>query len=203
LWAAADSEPLHRLLGAWGAAQLAIRTPGADLLAALEAGRPTPGAAVLRTNPFALALQRFVGAADAFTDGESALDAAIAAGLPLHEREFLVRPAWYGRRDFDSTARVLAASERADRVELAVETAAEALLVVATTFDPGWRAEADGRPVAIHETAAGYQALILPAGSRDVVLRYRERWLPAGAAISGVAWLVLGALALASRRHGD
>lgn len=201
LWLEADSEPLHRLLGAWGAARLAIRTPADEIAAALVAGRPEPPAARLRTNPFALALWRFVPTAEAAGDGDAALAAAVAARLRLHEREFLVDPPWAGERRFDPRARVVSAWVRPHILDLAVETPGEALLVVANTFDPGWSAWADGRPAPVYETGAGYQAVVVPAGTRRVHLRYRERWLALGATVSTVAWVALAGVALALRRR--
>jgi hypothetical protein len=198
----ADSERLHRLLGAWGVAHLAIRTPAEEIAAALAAGRPEPPAARLRTNPFALSHFRFVGSAESYGDPDVALARALESGLSLHQQEYLVRAPWSGRRDFDAGARVLAADDRANEIELAVATSGEALLVVANTFDSGWSAESDGRAVPVYETGAGYQAVPLSAGTRRVVLRYRERWLPAGAAISVAAWLTLAGFALAVRPRG-
>ncbi|GMU63998.1 MAG: hypothetical protein AMXMBFR36_02720 [Acidobacteriota bacterium] len=201
LWLEADSEPLHRLLGAWGAARLAIRTPADEIAAALVADRPEPPAARLRTNPFALALWRFVPTAEAGGDGDAALAAAVVARLRLHEREFLVDPPWTGERRFDPRARVVSAWVRPHILDLAVETPGEALLVVANTFDRGWSAWADGRPAPVYETGAGYQATVVPAGTRRVRLRYRERWLALGATVSAVAWVALAGVALALRRR--
>lgn len=197
LWLEADSEPLHRLLGAWGAARLAIRTPAEQIATAIATGRNEPRAARLRTNPFALPLWRFVPAAEAHDDGAAALDAAVAARLRLHEREYLVAPPWRGERRFDRRARVLQIWERPHIVDLAVEVPGEALLVVANTFDLGWFARADGRTVPVYETGAGYQAVVVPAGTRRVRLRYREARLASGVAVSAVAWLALAGAALA------
>jgi hypothetical protein len=201
LWLEADSEPLHRLLGAWSATRLAIRTPATEIAAALEAGRRVPPAARLRTNPFALSLWRFVPAAEAREDGGAALEAAVAARLRLHEREFLVAPPWRGERRFADRARVLRVWERPHIVDLAVDAPAEALLVVANTFDPGWRAWADGRSVPLYETGAGYQAVVVPPGTRRVRLRYRERWLVPGVAVSACAWLALAGVAIVLHRR--
>ena len=69
-------------------------------------------------------------------------------------------------------------------------------LVVAETWDRGWRARVDGEPARVEAEDGVLLAVEVPAGTRRVELRYRPRGLVAGALL-GLAGLV--ALALPSR----
>jgi hypothetical protein len=68
------------------------------------------------------------------------------------------------------------------------------VLIVRETYDPGWRAEVDGRPVALGQERATFLAVPVPAGRHTVVLRYapREVQLAAAASALGLAALVFG-----------
>jgi hypothetical protein len=88
-----------------------------------------------------------------------------------------------------------------ERVELAVSSDREALLVLNDTFAPGWRASIDGAPAA--EVPANYLArgVWVPAGAHRVAFEYRTPGLAAGwslAALGGLALLVSSRL---SRRR--
>src|SRR5690606_8077918 len=97
---AQESERLYRLLGAWGAAHTVVRTDPARIARAIADGRPLPAPATLRTNPWALPLVRYLAAAESYATPEEALAAALAAGLPLAEREFVVGGGWRGTGEF-------------------------------------------------------------------------------------------------------
>ena len=122
----------------------------------------------------------------------------LQAGARVDEREFLLDPPWQGERLFDGAARVVESTATGDRMSLRVEAAGPALLVVATTFDRHWRARADGAEVPVVETALGYFAVPLPAGTRQVELVYRDPWLRIG---FGATLVALGAMALVLRRR--
>jgi hypothetical protein len=86
-----------------------------------------------------------------------------------------------------------------ERVRLACP--GEARLVRRESELPGWRAEIDGREVAIDREDGLFQAVTVPAGDHEVTFSYAPphvRWGFAGFA-AGVAWL-LGAAVLT--RHG-
>ncbi|MBP1642958.1 MAG: hypothetical protein H6Q03_1627 [Acidobacteria bacterium] len=201
LWREEDRERFYRLLGAWGVTRTVLRKGPAELAAEVRAGTPAPAPARLGASPYALPTARFVSGAEAFADPEAALETALAEGLPLAEREFVTGAGWTGVRRFDGRARVLSWIDRARTLELEVAAGGDALLVVATTWDPFWSAEVDGAPARPIETAAGYLALPVPAGARRVRLAYRDPWLRVGAAASAATLLAAAALALASRRR--
>lgn len=88
-----------------------------------------------------------------------------------------------------------------NRVELEVEAAAPALLVLSDVLQPGWRAWVDGEPVPMLHANRVMRGLPVPSGRHTVVMTYLPRELVIGAAISGVAWaLLLGAALRRPRR---
>jgi len=81
-----------------------------------------------------------------------------------------------------------------ERIVIGAETSEPALLVLKEAWYPGWRAWVDGRPAPCVAANAWMRAVPLPAGTHDVRLEYRSRFLGAGAATSVVsaALLLLG-----------
>jgi hypothetical protein len=89
---------------------------------------------------------------------------------------------------------------RASRVRLRAAVALPAaVLAVGRTFDPNWRATADGRDLPLRPSDGHRMAAELPRGVHDVVLRYENPLFAAGAALSLAS--LLGAAALASARR--
>jgi hypothetical protein len=86
------------------------------------------------------------------------------------------------------------------RWRLAWRSRRPARLVVAETWDAGWRAEAAGATVAVRPWRGVLMMVDLPAGSGVVTLAYLPRWLPAGSAVSAAAVLAIVATAW-RRRH--
>jgi hypothetical protein len=83
-----------------------------------------------------------------------------------------------------------------ERIVIDVDSARPGLLVVAEAWYPGWRATVNGRGAACLQANGWMRGVAVPAGRSEVVLSFRSRYLPLGAAIS------LGSLALclAARR---
>ncbi len=75
-----------------------------------------------------------------------------------------------------------------------------ALLVVAESLAPGWRAMLDGQPVPIWRANYLSQGVVVPAGTHTVELHYMPDSFVIGATVSGLALLAWLALALAARR---
>ena len=86
-------------------------------------------------------------------------------------------------------ARVLRHEPGKWRVAWRTRTAAR--LIVAETWDPGWRAWAAGKPLPVRPWREVLMAVELPAGSGELALSYLPRWLPAGAALSAAALLAI------------
>jgi uncharacterized membrane protein YfhO len=77
-------------------------------------------------------------------------------------------------------------------------------VVVLDTWDPGWVASLDGRPVAIERADQAFRAVAVPGGRHVLEQRYRPRSAVLGAGISGLAWtLLVAALAYARARSSS
>lgn len=99
--------------------------------------------------------------------------------------------------EVEGTARI--AEDLPERVTVETESASPAYLMLADTFDPGWSATLDGRPVAIRPAYVAFRAVALPAGAHRVVFTYRPVGFLLGLCLSGLglvlavsAWLCPG-----------
>jgi hypothetical protein len=90
---------------------------------------------------------------------------------------------------------------RASRVRLRVAVALPAaVLWVGRTFDPNWRARADGRDLPLVPADAHRMSAELVKGTHDVTLSYENPLLAGGVAISLASLLGVAALAFAGKR---
>ena len=86
-------------------------------------------------------------------------------------------------------------------LEATVVAPRDGLAVILDPFYPGWTATLDGRPVPILRADFAFQAVPVPAGTHELRLTYRNRWVGIGAAVSATTLaLLLAALAVRSRR---
>ena len=69
------------------------------------------------------------------------------------------------------------------------------------TWDPGWRATVDGRPVPLLRTDLSLSGLVVPPGRHDVGLRYEDPAVTAGLALGACGLVACVALALRGRRR--
>ncbi|HVT16448.1 MAG TPA: YfhO family protein [Thermoanaerobaculia bacterium] len=90
-------------------------------------------------------------------------------------------------------ARVRTVRVEGDRLEIGVEVAEAAWLVVAQAAIPGWRARADGQPAPTAIADGALLAVRVPAGARTVTLRYLPRSFLAGLALSSGGLLIAAA----------
>ncbi len=92
-----------------------------------------------------------------------------------------------------------------NRVVYTVKLSEESLLVFNEVFFPGWRARVDsGAEQSMLEVAGGLRALRVPEGEHRIETRFRPRSFFVGLAVSGLAWLYVGArlvIALTARRR--
>lgn len=197
LWSRRDRTAFHHWLGAWSVERTIVRRDAVARALSLRRGEPAPPLVEIGGNPFALARVRLVASAVAHADARSAVAEAIADGLDLGRTEHLVTSLWSGTRAYSIQGRALASRFASDRLEIELETAEPALVVVAMTWDRDWSARVDGAPAAVLEAAAGYLAVEVPAGARRLELTFRQRGLVAGAATSAGAALALLALLVA------
>jgi uncharacterized membrane protein YfhO len=77
---------------------------------------------------------------------------------------------------------------------IAVRAEADGTLVVADPFFPGWRARVDGAESPFAAVPGEPMSVTLPPGRHDVELAYRPASFRAGAAIAGIAALVVALL---------
>lgn len=80
------------------------------------------------------------------------------------------------------------------RVVVSVRAHADAYLVLTDAWYPGWVARLDGAEVPLDRANLIFRAVRVPAGEHEIVFEYRPVSLWLGAAISALAWLVVGAL---------
>ena len=98
-------------------------------------------------------------------------------------------------------------SDRPQRVAIAVEAAADAWLVLADAWFPGWTATLNGTPLPVLRANYLVRAVAVPAGRHEVVFSYDPPGYATGRTVSSVAWGVLGAALVATvllgwrRRH--
>lgn len=192
-WGSRASGNALRYLGAWNVGTLMLRKDPADWAAEAERN---PGAPLMRVlkNPFVLPRHRFVPRAVFHSDPDSALAAARAEGYNLMRREHAVRPGEPGGETvYPRLPEPLELTDRGGWLRMRYRSGSRAFFVVASTFDEGWRAEVDGKPVPVFATAACQIGLELPGGEHVLELRYRDPLVPAGA---GISLLTLAATAL-------
>lgn len=107
-------------------------------------------------------------------------------------------------------ARIVQTHFSAHRVEIEVEAAAPAMVVVAQTFYHPWRASIEGRPTRLLRANHAFQAVEAPAGHSLIVLQYRDGRFLLGAIISAlsfvgcvVGWMrTWGRIAISPRLEG-
>jgi hypothetical protein len=87
-----------------------------------------------------------------------------------------------------------------ERMRIEVRAEGRRLLVIGEHFDPGWRARVDGKDAPVVRVDLCALGVDLPAGAREVTLRFVPRGLLPGA-IACAAALVLLLAALSARRY--
>ncbi|MDP9382269.1 MAG: YfhO family protein, partial [Chloroflexota bacterium] len=84
-----------------------------------------------------------------------------------------------------------------ERISIRTASRAAGLLVLSEVSYPAWRAYVDGRRVPVYQTNHLFRSVLLPKGNHLVEFRYESTTLRVGVAISSIAYLALGTLALA------
>ena len=145
--------------------------------------------------PLATAGQRPI-----FLDDTNALRALLAPdfdsrGLVFLPPESEARVSVTNRTD----ARVLTQHFAPEQVDLEVKAGVPSLVVIAQTWYHPWRAYIDGAPAPLLRANYAFQALEVPAGTRQVRVVYQDSALRAGSIISGVGLLVCLGLCLLTR----
>ena len=86
----------------------------------------------------------------------------------------------------------------ARHIELAAHASARGWLVLSELYYPGWQARVNGTQVPISEVDGGLRSVAVPAGESTVTFDYSPASIWAGAALTGLTFLVvlLGAFAI-------
>ena len=99
-------------------------------------------------------------------------------------------------------ARIVGRSPTEFRIRL--EPTNGGVLTIRSAFDPGWRAEVDGHDARTLPVDGFLQGVVIPSGSREVVLTYHDDSVMIGLALGAAVWGALLAapfLALAFQRR--
>jgi hypothetical protein len=150
-------------------------------------------------------LARVVDEAQVLPDDEAVREALGVEGRFDPRREALLTAA-DSRRAGPVTGIEGAHAERAEvvraegrRLELRAE--GPGLLVLTTSFDPGWQARVDGTPATVVRVNDVQMGVPLGPGPHRVTLRHEPRGLRAGLALAAFALLGLGAAFVRARRE--
>jgi hypothetical protein len=160
-----------------------------------ERGESEVGAAYLRHNPRALPRARIVGRPAYAPDDRQALALLVDLGKQNQLRDRLVvedpSSPLPSTAVATGTARIV--EELPERVVVEADLQSPGYLVLADTFDPGWSATDDGRPILIRPAYVAFRAIYLSSGHHTVVFTYRPAGFLPGLAISTFG-VVLGLL---------
>ncbi|HEX3554669.1 MAG TPA: hypothetical protein VIA62_15710 [Thermoanaerobaculia bacterium] len=181
-------QAFYRYLGAWNVGPLLLPRTSPDQPPAA----PGPEAKGLRRvqNSFVLPRFRFVPRVTFHPSYAAALVAARAGEWTVAREEQSVRPGLPARTvAYGRPPRLLAIADEGGRIQVDFRAEQGAFFVAAMTFDEGWRARLDGSPVAVRPTAACQVGVALPPGEHRLELRYRDPYVPLGAAASLTALL--------------
>jgi hypothetical protein len=89
-----------------------------------------------------------------------------------------------------------------DRYRAHYRAAHPTVVRLAVPYFPGWHAEVDGQEQRIFPLDVALIGTQVPAGSHDLVFRYRSNWFATGATVSCAGWLaILGWIAFVRRRR--
>jgi hypothetical protein len=160
-----------------------------------ERGEAGVGAAYLRRNPDALPRARIVGRPAYAPDERQALALLVDLGNQNQLRDRLVveDPSLPLSPSATATGSARIVEELPERVVIEADLESPGYLVLADTFDPGWSATDNGRPVPIRPAYVAFRAVYLTAGPHRVVLVYRPAGFLLGLVLSGCG-IVLGAV---------
>jgi uncharacterized membrane protein YfhO len=93
-------------------------------------------------------------------------------------------------------------SENPQRIEIAVQAAADGYLVLLDTFYPGWTASIDGRPTPIYPANTIGRAVFTPAGQHTLLFQYQPLSFQVGLWLSAFAFAGLMIMAVRDEALG-
>ena len=197
-----DSQSLYRYLGAWNVGTFLLHKSVEEQAAALTDPAALPLDRI--ANPYVLPRFRFMPEVTFHPDYGAALAAARTAAWRIARNDHWVQAGAPTRTvRHTQPPQVSEFADEAKRIELRYRAEEGALFVAAMTYDRGWRAFLDGRPLPIYPTAACQLGVALPGGEHRLVLRFREPLVVPGAAVSllALAAAIVALLAPGRRRR--
>jgi hypothetical protein len=136
----------------------------------------------------------------------AAEDVVFSRGFDPHQAVVLEEPAPAGLPGVAAVRPVAIVSYTPNRVELAPDLPAPAIVVLADSYDPDWQVTIDGQIARLLRANARFRGVVVPAGVHRVVFSYRPRLVVYGALLSGATlmgclglWYALGV----ARRAAD
>jgi hypothetical protein len=192
----------RRYLGAWSVDTVVRRRAPEAVAAEHRRTGAIPDRVRLVENPYRLPRFRFVPGAELHSNLETAVGRAEALGFDLSGTEFLIVDAEadsVDTRTYAADARVSSLQDRGADIEVAYTSSGPALLIVANTFDRGWRGVVNGNSVPLYPTAIGQMGVEVPAGEHQLTLRYRDPWVMVGTGITLLT--VLACIAFLARKR--
>ncbi len=194
-----EPQMAYRYLGVWNVGTLLLRAPGTPAVSR------DPAATLRRVpNTYLLPRFRFVPRVSFHPDVKGAILSARTLAWQVNRHEQCIRPGGPAETvAFRQPPRLLSFEDEGGRIGVRYQAGeGGGLFVAGMTFDRGWRATLDGAPLEVYPTAACQIAMRLPAGEHRLELRYHERLLGAGAAVTLLSLAAgLGLLPRGRRRH--
>lgn len=196
-----DRELGLRFMGAWNIGTVILRKPN-EVWTRELVKNPEALPVGLAKNPYLLERFRFVPIVAFHRTQKEALAVARAQRYALDRREHCVRPgeppAVVG---FPVPPKVKSLDDRVSRVDVSYSAIKGACFVMASTYDPNWRAVVDGAETPIYPTAASQMAMLVPGGDHVLRLEYRDPLVGYGALVSLVTLLGSAAGVFFARRR--
>lgn len=90
------------------------------------------------------------------------------------------------------SAKILGTDLGYHRVKIDIDAPEPAMVVIAQTYYPAWKAKIDGAPVPLWKANHAFQAVQSPAGRHVIEIAYRDRAFRWGAMVSGGTFFGLG-----------
>lgn len=191
-----DPESARRILAAWGVGYVLRNRPVSELTRARLEGRELAPVEV-ETLPWRsplLTWERSVVWHDSPEEAE-----AMAA------RDRFRNAHWVGATQVESSTggapdTITRLEAKSSSTRLEYSSSSSLLAVLNTTYDRGWRAQLDSRPIPVHRTVLGQVGLELPPGNHRLDLRFVTPALRAGATVSLLTLLAICGAQFARRR---
>ncbi|MBX6315883.1 MAG: YfhO family protein, partial [Isosphaeraceae bacterium] len=168
------------------------------------------GSAYIFRNPGALPRARLLGRPVYVRDDRQADQALKDLGPAIRDRIVVEDPDQPLPPDAVVSGSARIVREVPERVEIETTSSTPAYLFLADTYDPGWSATLDGRPVPVRPALVAFRAVFVPAGRHTVVFSYRPAGFQLGLLITivgAILGLVLlawpGQVAALGPTHGD